>query len=58
MTIVNKTRLIENSLKDNYIRAMKNPEFKSLVASLEVSDKEAMNYTSKLESYLEKQMQK
>ena len=53
MTIVNKTRLIENSLKDNYIRAMKNPDFKSLVASLELSDKEAMNYTSKLESYLE-----
>lgn len=53
MTIVNKTRLIENSLKDNYIRAMKNPEFKSLVASLELSDREAMNYTSKLESYLE-----
>lgn len=53
MTVVNKTRLIENSLKDNYIRACRNLEFQKLVASLELTDKEAMNYTSKLEEYLQ-----
>lgn len=55
MTIVNKTRLMENSLKDNYIRACRNPEFKRLVANLELTDKEAMNYTSKLEEYLQEE---
>ncbi len=55
MTVVNKTRLIENSLKDNYIRACRNPEFQKLVASLELTDKEAMNYTSKLEEYLQEE---
>ena len=55
MTVVNKTRLIENSLKDNYIRACRNLEFQKLVASLELTDKEAMNYTSKLEEYLQEE---
>ena len=55
MTVVNKTRLIENSLKDNYIRACRNLEFQKLVASLELNDKEAMNYTSKLEEYLQEE---
>lgn len=55
MTVVNKTRLIENSLKDNYIRACRNQEFQKLVASLELTDKEAMNYTSKLEEYLQEE---
>ncbi len=55
MTVVNKTRLIENSLKDNYIRACRNLEFQKLVASLELTDKEAMNYTSKIEEYLQEE---
>lgn len=55
MAVVNKTKLIENSLKDNYIRACKNLEFRKLVASLELTDKEAMNYTSKLEEYLQEE---
>lgn len=55
MTVVNKTRLIENSLKDNYIRACRNLEFQKLVAGLELTDKEAMNYTSKLEEYLQEE---
>ena len=55
MTVVNKTRLIENSLKDNYIRACRNLEFQKLVASLELTEKEAMNYTSKLEEYLQEE---
>ena len=55
MTVVNKTRLIENSLKDNYIRACRNLEFQKLVANLELTDKEAMNYTSKLEEYLQEE---
>ena len=55
MTVVNKTILIENSLKDNYIRACRNLEFQKLVASLELTDKEAMNYTSKLEEYLQEE---
>lgn len=55
MTVVNKARLIENSLKDNYIRACRNLEFQKLVASLELTDKEAMNYTSKLEEYLQEE---
>lgn len=55
MTIVKKTRLIENSLRDNYIRALNNPEFKELIALLQISDKEAMKYTSKLEDYLSEQ---
>lgn len=55
MTVVNKTRLIENSLKDNYIRACRNLEFQKLVASLKLTDKEAMNYTSKLEEYLQEE---
>ena len=55
MTVVNKTRLIENSLKDNYIRACRNLEFQKLVARLELTDKEAMNYTSKLEEYLQEE---
>ena len=55
MTVVNKTRIIENSLKDNYIRACRNLEFQKLVASLELTDKEAMNYTSKLEEYLQEE---
>lgn len=55
MALLTKTKLIENSLKDNYIRACRNPEFQKLVASLELTAKEAMNYTSKLEEYLQEE---
>ena len=55
MTLLTRTKLIENSLKDNYIRACRNPEFQKLVASLELTAKEAMNYTSKLEEYLQEE---
>lgn len=55
MALLTKTKLIENSLKDNYIRACRNPEFQKLVASLLLTAKEAMNYTSKLEEYLQEE---
>lgn len=55
MALLTKTKLIENSLKDNYIRACKNPEFQKLVANLELTSKDAMNYTSKLEEYLQEE---
>ncbi len=55
MVLLTRTKLIENSLKDNYIRACRNPEFQKLVASLELTAKEAMNYTSKLEEYLQEE---
>ena len=55
MALLTRTKLIENSLKDNYIRACRNPEFQKLVASLELTAKEAMNYTSKLEEYLQEE---
>jgi len=55
MTIVNKTKLMEASLRDNYIRACKSNQFKSLVASLDLPEKEIMKYTSKLEDYLAEQ---
>ena len=55
MAILTRTKLIENSLKDNYIRACRNPEFQKLVASLELTAKQAMNYTSKLEEYLQEE---
>lgn len=55
MALLTRTKLIENSLKDNYIRACRNPEFHKLVASLELTAKEAMNYTSKLEEYLQEE---
>ncbi len=55
MALLTRTKLIENSLKDNYIRACRNPEFQKLVASLLLTAKEAMNYTSKLEEYLQEE---
>ena len=55
MALLTRTKLIENSLKDNYIRACRNPEFQKLVASLELTAKQAMNYTSKLEEYLQEE---
>ena len=55
MALLTKTKLIENSLKDNYIRACRHPEFQKLVASLLLTAKEAMNYTSKLEEYLQEE---
>ena len=55
MALLTKTKLIENILKDNYIRACRNPEFQKLVASLLLTAKEAMNYTSKLEEYLQEE---
>ncbi len=55
MALLTKTKLIENSLKDNYIRACRNPEFQKLVANLGLTAKEAMNYTSKLEEYLQEE---
>ena len=55
MALLAKTKLIENSLKDNYIRACRNPEFQKLVANLGLTAKEAMNYTSKLEEYLQEE---
>ena len=55
MALLTRTKLIENSLKDNYIRACRNPEFQKLVASLEMTAKQAMNYTSKLEEYLQEE---
>lgn len=55
MALLTKTKLIENSLKDNYIRACRNPEFQKLVANLGLMAKEAMNYTSKLEEYLQEE---
>lgn len=55
MALLTRTKLIENSLKDNYIRAYRNPEFQKLVASLELTAKQAMNYTSKLEEYLQEE---
>ena len=55
MALLTKTKLIENSLKDNYIRACRNPEFQKLVANLGLAAKEAMNYTSKLEEYLQEE---
>ena len=55
MALLTKTKLIENSLKDNYSRACRNPEFQKLVASLLLTAKEAMNYTSKLEEYLQEE---
>lgn len=55
MALLTRTKLIENSLKDNYIRACRNPEFQKLVASLELTAKLAMNYTSKLEEYLQEE---
>ena len=55
MALLTRTKLIENSLKDNYIRACCNPEFQKLVASLELTAKQAMNYTSKLEEYLQEE---
>ena len=55
MALLTRTKLIEKSLKDNYIRACRNPEFQKLVASLELTAKQAMNYTSKLEEYLQEE---
>ena len=55
MALLTRTKLIVNSLKDNYIRACRNPEFQKLVASLELTAKQAMNYTSKLEEYLQEE---
>lgn len=55
MALLTKTKLIENSLKDNYIRACRNPEFQKLVANFGLTAKEAMNYTSKLEEYLQEE---
>ena len=55
MALLTRTKLIENSLKDNYIRACRNPEFQKLVASLELTAKQARNYTSKLEEYLQEE---
>lgn len=55
MALLTKTKLIENSLKDNYIRACRNQEFQKLVANLGLTAKEAMNYTSKLEEYLQEE---
>lgn len=55
MALLTKTKLIENSLKDNYIRACRNQEFQKLVANLGLMAKEAMNYTSKLEEYLQEE---
>ena len=50
MALLTRTKLIENS-----IRACRNPEFQKLVASLELTAKQAMNYTSKLEEYLQEE---
>ena len=47
--VFKSNRLTENSVRDNYIQALKDPEFKSLIARLKIDEKEAMKNTTKLQ---------
>lgn len=52
MRLVGNIKLIENSLKSNYIKALQNHEFKNLVNKLNIDENELINNTSKLENTL------
>ena len=51
--VFNNTKLRESSVKTNYINALKNPSFKKLVNSLDISEKELIYNTTKLEETIE-----
>lgn len=53
MAIISSNNLREKSVKNNYLKAMENSEFKALVKSLNVDEKEIMKNTTKLEDTLE-----
>ena len=47
--VKNKINNINNSLKKDYMLALKNPKLKAMVINLKINDDLAMKYTSKLE---------
>ena len=49
----NNTKLRESSVKSSYIKALENIEFKKLVNSLKIDEKEIIFNTTKLEETLE-----
>ena len=51
--LVTTNRLLENSVKDNYLKALKDPDFVSLVSKLNLSENEIMKYTTKLQNTVE-----
>ena len=51
--LVTTNRLLENSVKDNYLKALKEPDFVSLVSKLNLSENEIMKYTTKLQNTVE-----
>ena len=53
MTTISSNNLRDKSVKNNYLKAMENDEFRALVKSLNVDEKEIMKNTTKLEDTLE-----
>ena len=51
--LVTTNRLLENSVKDNYLKALKDPDFVSLVSKLNIIYNEIMKYTTKLQNKME-----
>ena len=51
--LVTTNRLLQNSVKDNYLKALKDPDFVSLVSRLNLSENEIMKYTTKLQNTVE-----
>ena len=51
--LVTTNRMLENSVKDNYLKALKDPDFVSLVSKLNLSENEIMKYTTKLQNTVE-----
>ena len=52
MNIVGNSRMVENSVKENYYKAINNPKLQNLLSKLNVSEEEVKNNITKLEETL------
>lgn len=53
MGTVYLNKLVQESVRNNYIKALKDDDFKKLIASLKCEEKELMKYTTKLQNTVE-----
>ena len=52
MNIVGNSKMVENSVKENYYKAINNPKLQNLLSKLNVSEEEVKNNITKLEETL------